>query len=173
MQNNFKDRENFPDNYTVYRKDRKTGRGGGVFIAVRDDFVSAHVADFDTNCKIIWVKLDTSSCKNVYLALFYHPNVDDRANLSNLAESLNKLPKDNSHVWVAGDMNLPGFNWPSGTLKTNCPSPSQHRLFLDILADKSLVQVTDQPTGEDNVLDLLAVNNPTLINCVDVIPGIS
>ena len=136
-------------------------------------FVSAHVADFDTNCKIIWVKLNISSCKNVYLASFYRPNVDDRESLSNLAESLNKLPKDNSHVWVAGDMNLPGFNWPSGSLKTNCPSPSQHRLFLEILADNSLVQVTDQPTREGNVLDLLAVNNPTLVNWVDVIPGIS
>ena len=49
----------------------------------------------------------------------------------------------------------------------------QLSFFLDILADHGLVQVVDKPTRQENVLDLLAVNNPTLVNRVEVIPGIS
>ena len=45
--------------------------------------------------------------------------------------------------------------------------------FLEILADHGLTQITDKPTTEENVLDLIAVNNPTLVNRLEVIPGIS
>ena len=58
-------------------------------------------------------------------------------------------------------------------MKNDCPSPAQHSFFLDILAYHGLVQVVDKPTRQENVLDLLAVNNPTLVNRVEVIPGIS
>ena len=48
-----------------------------------------------------------------------------------------------------------------------------HDLFTEILADHGLIQVIDKPTREENTLDLLAVNNPTLLNRTEVIPGIS
>ena len=93
LHNNIKDREVFPDNYIVKRKDRKIGRGGGMFIAVRDDFVSAHMADFETDYEIIWVKLEINSCKTVYLASYYRPNVNHQESLSHLAESLKQTAK--------------------------------------------------------------------------------
>ena len=51
--------------------------------------------------------------------------------------------------------------------------PAQHTFFLDILADHRLVQVVDSLTREESVLGLLVVNNLTLFNHVEVIPGIS
>ncbi len=173
LRSDIKDHEVFPDGYSVYRKDRQTGRGGGVFIAVKDHFISSHETDLDTDCEILWVKLDIAGCKSLYLAAYYRPNANDQESLAQLAESLEKLRKKNSHIWVAGDMNLPGLDWPSCSLKTNCPSPSQHSLFLEILADHGLTQVTDKPTREENVLDLVAINNPSLLNRLEVIPGIS
>ena len=142
---NIKDHEVFPDGYTVYRKDRTEGKGGGVFIAVKDHYVSSHMADFDTDCEILWVKLEIASCRSLFLAAYYRPNANDAESLSKLNDSLEKLPNKNSHIWSAGDMNLPGINWPSGSMKSNCPSPSQHSQFLDILADHGLVQITDNP----------------------------
>ena len=62
---------------------------------------------------------------------------------------------------------------PSGSMKNDCPSPAQHTFFLDILADHGLIQVVDKPTRQEHVLDLLAVNNPTLVNRVEIILGIS
>ena len=70
-------------------------------------------------------------------------------------------------------MNLPGIICPSGSLKADCPSPAQHELFMEILADHGLTQVIDKPTREENILDLVAGNNPTLLNRTEVIPGIS
>ena len=173
LRSDIKDHEVFPDGYTVYRKDRHTGRGGGVFIAVKDKFVSSHMVDLDADCEILWVKLEIAACKSLYLATYYRPHANDHDSLTQLSESLEKLPKNNSHVWIAGDMNLPGFDWPSGSLKTNCPSPSQHNQFSEILADHGLTQITDKPTRDENILDLVAINNPTLLNRLEVIPGIS
>ena len=70
-------------------------------------------------------------------------------------------------------MNLPGIDWGKMDLKSSCPTPAQHTQFLDILADYGMSQVVDQPTRGENTLDLLVVNNPTLINRVEIIPGIS
>ena len=174
MGSNIKDHEVFPDGYTIYRKDRNTGsKGGGVFIAVKDQYMSSQMVDWDTKCEILWVKLEITSCKSLYFASYYRPNANDQESLDQLAESLSKLPKNNAHVWLAGDMNLPGIEWPSGCLKENCPTPSQHIQFLEILADHGLTQITDKPTREENVLDLIVVNNPTLVNRLEVIPGIS
>ena len=170
---NIKDHEVFPSGYSVYRKDREIGRGGGVFIAVKDHIMSSQITDFDTDCEILWVKISIASCKSLYLASYYRPNATDHDSLTKLEESIAKVPKKNSHIWIAGDMNLPGLIWRSGSMKNDCPSPAQHTFFLDILADHGLVQVVDSPTREENVIDLLAVNNPTLVNRVEVIPGIS
>ena len=148
----------------VYRKDRKTGKGGGAFVAVKDAVVSSHMPDFDVNCEILWVKLNIASCKSLYLALYYRPNTNDEESLKQLNDSLSKLPRKNNHIWIAGDMNLPGISWPSGSIKTDCPIPAQHELFMEILADHGLTQVINKPTREENVLDLMAVNNPMLLN---------
>ena len=154
-----------------YRKDRSQGRGGGVFIGVSDNIISSRVQDYETDCEIIWVKLETSH-RNLFIAAYYRPNATDQPSLDKLSESLARLPT-NSNIWLAGDMNLPGINWTTTDLKTPCPSPSQHTQFIDILADNGLTQTVEQPTRGDNTLDLLAVNNPTLVNRIEILPGLS
>ena len=41
------------------------------------------------------------------------------------------------------------------------------------MADHGLTRVIDKPTREKNVLDLMAVNNPTLLNRIEIIAGIA
>ena len=168
-----KGHEVFPPDFTVYRRDREIGRGGGVFVAVRADVVSLREKDIETECEILWIKLNIASNKNLYIGAYYRSNATDDQSLNSLAQSLAKLPRDRSHVWLAGDMNLPGLEWSSTQLKPACCSPSQHTLFLDILADHGLTQVIDQPTRGDNTLDLLVINNPTLVNRTEILPEIS
>ena len=129
--------------------------------------------DSDVDCEILWVKLNIASCKSLYLASYCRPNANEEESLKQLDDSLSKLPRNNNHIWIAGYMNLPGISWPSGSIKTNCPTPAQHELFMEILADHGLTQVIDKPTREENMLDLMAVNNPTLLNRTEIIPGIS
>ena len=127
-----------------------------MFIAVKDHLISSYMVDFDTDCEILWVKINIVSCRTLYLASYYRPNAHDEESLKQLDKSLQKIPRNNSHVWIAGDMNLPGIIWPSGSLKADCPSPAQHELFMEILADHGLTQVIDKPTREENILDLVA-----------------
>ena len=61
-------------------------------------------------------------------------------------------------------MNLPGIEWPS---------PAQHNLFFDILADHGMSQIVDQRTRGENTLDLIAVNYLTLASRTEILPGIS
>ena len=70
-------------------------------------------------------------------------------------------------------MNLPGIDWKTLNIKPSCPTPGQHNQFIDILADNGLTQIVEIPTRCDNVLDLIAVNNPTLVNRTEVLPGIA
>ena len=70
-------------------------------------------------------------------------------------------------------MNLPGIEWPSTTVKPNWPSPAQHNLFIDILADHGMLQIVDQQTIGENTLDLIAVNYLTLASRTEILPGIS
>ena len=144
-----------------------------MFIAVKDDVISSRMEDLESECEILWTKIDIVSCKPLYIAAYYRPDATDAESLEQLAVSMDKLPQGNSHIWLAGDMNLPGIDWPSTDLKTSCCSPAQHNRFLDILADRGMTQMIDQPTRGENTLDLIAVNNPTLVNRTEVLPGIS
>ena len=62
----------FPFNYTVYRKDRNSA-GGGVFIAIKDIFISYPLNEVDTNCEIVWASLQLKGCKKLIFASYYGP----------------------------------------------------------------------------------------------------
>ena len=48
-----------------------------------------------------------------------------------------------------------------------------HYQFGDILDDKSLVQLLEEPTRQQNTLDLVITNQPTTIRDVSIVPGVS
>ena len=52
-------------------------------------------------------------------------------------------------------------------------NPSKHDKFLEILDDYGLTQHVNKPTRLYNTLDLFVTNNPTLINKVEVLPGLA
>ena len=54
--------ELFPENYIAYRKDRNTAVGG-VFLLVRKDIVSSNQPDLDSDCEILWAKIQLQNNK--------------------------------------------------------------------------------------------------------------
>lgn len=112
-----KDNEIFPPNWTIYRCDRKTSKGGGVFIAISNCIWSQRQYDLETDCEMIWVKLCVVGCKDLYICSYYRPNASEKLSLECLNESLNRISHKNCHLWLAGDFNLPGFDWSTGTIK--------------------------------------------------------
>ena len=64
--------EIFPkDRYTIYRKDRTGRKGGGVFLAISTDILSSEQPELDTDCEIIWAKVDIIGVKSIYIGAYY------------------------------------------------------------------------------------------------------
>ena len=165
--------EFFPPQFRIYRKDRSRA-GGGVLIAVREDLQSTTVPELDTNCEMVWIKLFTRNQRHIHICAFYRPHVSDAAALQELETSLHRASSiRNAEILVAGDFNLPGWDWASMTLKRDAPSPALHEKFVDTINDTGLEQIVQEPTRLSNVLDLVLTNSPTLVPRVETIPGLS
>ena len=177
--------EIFPDGYkhSVSRRDRQEVprykdqaniRGGGTFVLVKDDLIGLRQTELETDCEIVWTKLEISGCRSVYIATFYRPHESDKYSLEELQKSLEWVcNRTASHVWIGGDFNVPGYNWTQTHMKTNCSQPELTRDFLDIIDNNSLTQIVKDPTYYENTLDLFLVSNPSLVYNTKVIPGIS
>ena len=174
----------FSDEYEIHRFDRedknlypnKDPKSGGVFVAVRksEAIKVTRQPDLETNCEIVWVKIEIRNVKTLYVAGYYRRDKSDAEATAELDASLSKIAnRTRAHIWIAGDFNYPGFNWEDRTLLPNCPYASLHERFLEILDDHKLTQVVTDATRDDATLDLIITNNETLIVKVQVIPGIS
>ena len=146
------DNQIFPDNYNIYSKDRKT-TGGGVLIAISKEYLSESVPEYDTECEIVWAKIRLINSKDLYIAAFYNPKTSNEQPLDELEKILNRFSRNaNSNPIVAGDFNLPGWEWKTKTLKENTPYPKNHSKFIEILDDNSLIQMVEEPTRGENTL---------------------
>jgi hypothetical protein len=62
--------EVFPRDYTVYRKDRNHGRGGGVFVLVSQKFNSEEPEELKVSEELLFVKLKVKGTKDLYVASY-------------------------------------------------------------------------------------------------------
>ena len=165
------------DGYQVERRDRQT-RDGGVFIAVRNDLVSTREMEYETDCELLWVKVDIVGSKTLHIGAFYRPNISDDTSLPELQKSISRIPSSHNIV-LGGDLNLPDIDWHSCAVKTGSKFTSHHELLLDISASAGLTQhVTDITRidphhGTENTLDLIFTNRPASVISSVVAPGIS
>ena len=87
-----KDNEVFPPGYNIFRNDRETTVGGGVFLGINSDFICSSQPELGTDCEIVWAKIQIHGQKPVHLASYYRPHVDDESSLTELSLSLDKIP---------------------------------------------------------------------------------
>ena len=94
------------------RKDRNSkARGEGVLIAVRKHYDMTLLPDLETNCEILWAKVQISASKSLTLGCFYRPPDSKISTSEDLAKSLDLMPKNSNHTIVlGGDFNLPGID---------------------------------------------------------------
>ena len=165
--------EIFPEDYIIHRNDRMS-RGGGVFTGVKKHLIADEQTQLVTECEIIWTKVKTKNNKDLYLSSFYmpHRNLKD---LKNLDSSLKKLSEHSKskHILLAGDFNCPDIDWDTLTVRPNAPDREIQQTLIDISIEHGLTQVHDQPTRQENILDLVFTDNPSLVKHSQSIPGIS
>jgi hypothetical protein len=162
-----------PPGYIVYRKDRKMN-GGGVLLAVRDTIRTCAAPEFDTDCEIVWCKLDIVGHKSLYLCSYYNPKTSNQEGFVQFRQSLERASSvNNACILVAGDFNMPGIDWRSKSVKAGCQHSATHQYFLDTVEDYGLSQLVDAPTRGTNVLDLVLTNRPASVIRTEVLPGVS
>jgi hypothetical protein len=50
---------------------------GGVLLAVKDTLLTSAVPELQTNCEIVWCKLEIVGHKTVYLSTYYNPKTSN------------------------------------------------------------------------------------------------
>ena len=96
--------------YSMFRKDRKFGKGGGFLLLVKDNFICSEQPIFDTNSETIWVKIDLKGSKLLYIASHYRPKETDREGFEELTRSISLAKQQKAeNIWILGDFNYPHF----------------------------------------------------------------
>ena len=168
--------EIFPEGYHSFRADRKSKskRSGGVFILVRNSLICTEQPQFQTNCEILWVKIEISGSRPLFVGAYYRRVEDDLESLREFQDSVSRVREHSDNVWVLGDFNLPMLSWPESSpeMKPDCSHKQVYDFFLSTIADYNFTQVVTEPARGDNILDLFLTTNPALINKVNCSPGL-
>ena len=54
----------------------------------------------------------------------------------------------------------------------DCKHPSMYREIIETVNDANLTQMVNLPTRENNIIDLFLTTKPSLVNNVNIMPGI-
>ena len=168
-----KDAQFFQEGYNIYRNDRNLN-GRGIFIAAKDTNISSSVPELQTDCEIVWCKMEIVGHKTVYLTTYYNPNTtNERGYDENRISIVRTSNIQNVFIISAGDFNLPGWDWSQSIIKQNTQCIVNHEKFADILDDNGMEQLVKQPTRESNTLDLVVTNHPDSFRRAETFPGLS
>ncbi len=141
---------------------------------VHNDYISSAEPLLEVDAaELVWAKITLIGHKDLLLGSYYRPPSSDLEYLDKLNSSLSSASIGNSNIWLAGDFNVPHIEWESESISPQCQNRTIHNRLLDITSSNSLTQVVNKSTRGENTLDLFFTNNPSLINRVETMPGMS
>lgn len=111
LNENFYNKELFPNTYKCFRKDRNDGRrGGGVLVAVHQKWSCVDLTDYNSPHEYVFLKLSNANFTFLLCCLYIPPNfpVEAYTAIYDLLESTSDLL--NKNTLILGDFNLPEFN---------------------------------------------------------------
>ena len=139
-------------NYTIYRKDREEGKGGGVLNAVKSKLMSKQMS-ICKSMEALLVKVKLKKQQINILALYRSPN--PKYHTPNLMSKIERIVKKHiKNIIIVGDFNLPQINWSniSQTLGQNEISTA----LVNMIVNNDLKQHVNVPTHSSNsILDLI------------------
>ena len=97
--------------FNVFRNNRppnnKTHKShGGKLLATTKDFISSEVKELQTNCEIVWAKINITGTKKILVGSYYRPPSDEGTSLEQLEILLSRVNNiTSSHLWLGGDFN--------------------------------------------------------------------
>lgn len=170
--------------YEVCRKDRvfKPGHEGrGVLNLVRKDLLSTAEITLDTDCEILWNKIELKGRQPLYTGCYYRQPDNNIDAVESLNTSLTRRTHSNNlpNIILSGDFNMPDIKWKRDDsnnfqIKTNNNYNMEiNNKFVEALEENCLNQAVAEPTRQDNILDLVLTTNPSIIENISVEDGMS
>ena len=150
------------NDYIIFRKDRGDGHDahGGVLIAVKSYLCPSLIA-INTNLEICFLNLHLPGF-NFRIGVLYRPPSYNRETNEQLYQLLIDQLQNVDRFCVIGDFNFPGVDWE--TLSSANP---EERHFLNVVNELNVIQVVNEPTRQNSLLDLcLAPNDDSISNVV-------
>ena len=166
------DSEIFPPGYHVYGKDRADWYGGvplGISTSLSSNKIEIEIEGEFVAAKVLCSK------HAIIIAAAYRPPMSDQTFVDTVDQTLSTLCHkfSNMPIWIGGDMNLPGIEWETEQLTTNQYTHSISYFFWDTLANTGLQQIVNFPTRNNNTLDIVLTNRPSLVKQCVGMPGLS
>ena len=90
LDKDIRDSEICPRGYVLHRKDRTNKTGGGVLLAIKNEYNSEHVPELDTDCEIVWAKMNLKGNGTIYICSYYRRNVSDEDSLKYFETSVQR-----------------------------------------------------------------------------------
>ena len=164
--------EVFPTNFTVIRKDRNEGGGGGgVFIAFKSNIPLIEESSLSSDAELVWAKLCISNSKPVFVCSFYRPPNNLTGPISELIHT-----QQIARPFInAGDFNFPAIQWEGvGCIQTSPTYGNDvNNIIISLLKLLMILDSNSLSLRNNHILDLVFTFQPELISDTNVIPGIS
>ncbi|CAJ0918343.1 unnamed protein product [Ranitomeya imitator] len=139
--------------YSLFRKDRKNRRGGGVCLYVKSCLKSTlreDISEGNEDVESIWVEIHGGKNGNkILIGVCYKPPNITETMESLLLKQIDEAATHNE-VLVMGDFNYPDINWETETCETH-----KGNRFLLITKKNYLSQLVQNPTRGAALLDLI------------------
>ena len=153
--------------YTCFRKDRETGRGGGVVIYIRDSFKTASIEldynDIPIECIGVTVHLSPEMRFRI-IVLYNHPTHTN--SFYNALEKLLKIVSHKTEVIIFGDFNV---NWANKKSRSKLKSTMSKFDFSQVIEGPTRITKSTQ-----SQIDLLFTNRVERIcKTYNLITGLS
>ena len=156
--------------YHVIRHDRKDKVGGGVCALISRDlkYIEIPVTNCHRRSSVIVFDIVVNSSKMCFVLVYRPPyhcvdSIDDADDLSQLLSTLSRHSKP---ICVLGDFNCSNVDWSY----RNSPTGSIDTIVYNMFCYNGFQQCVNEPTRNDNVLDIVCINNPILLEYLHVLP---
>ena len=155
------------DQYSIIRKDRSTGLGGGVACYIRDDIEWIRRNDIENSfMECIWIEVNIKLSRSILICILYRPP-DSSKHLSpkfngSFSECLSNIASENKEIVIMGDLNVDFLK------------KSSNKAIREILLTNGLKQVIEFATRTTStsktLIDIIATTHEDNI-CKQIVIG--
>ncbi|KAF4530864.1 hypothetical protein B566_EDAN018898 [Ephemera danica] len=160
--------------YTLYRKDRQTGIGGGIMAYIKDGLKASLHRDMtlSDSTDSLWISIVTSAQNHrITLGIVYRSPSADSESSSRINTAIRRACELNhSSVVVLGDFNYPTINFQSGSSQGH-DATAFYELTQELGLTEHIQQFTRWRDGQQpSRLDLALSSEPHMIDKVELCP---